>query len=241
MNALAKGFYTVREAAELIEVGNSTRIKGWLDGYSSSHKEPLLRRDYKHQKPLSYHELSFYDLIEVRFVEHFRQHGVKPRTLRAALESAREIYKTDKPFATNKVRFCLSTDAKSIYVQESTIAIANKKEEPKLWNLLKQQYEIVEFIHKVIEDSIKFDASTNLAEIWQPRKKECPNIYINPKIAYGKPVVKSGIPTNVIYNMWNATNDLDVVRNWFEITHAQAREAIRFENEIRGNTTTVAA
>jgi hypothetical protein len=33
-------------------------------------------------------EVSFLDLVEVRFVEHFREVGVKVRTLRRALEAA---------------------------------------------------------------------------------------------------------------------------------------------------------
>jgi hypothetical protein len=33
LNPLARGFYTVQEAARLIEVGSTHRIYGWLKGY----------------------------------------------------------------------------------------------------------------------------------------------------------------------------------------------------------------
>ena len=91
INLLAAGFYTVQEAARLIEVGSVRRITGWLRGYPGRNVEPLLTRDYA--KIGDYEELSFLDLMEVRFVEHFREQGVKVRTLRRALENARPISK----------------------------------------------------------------------------------------------------------------------------------------------------
>jgi hypothetical protein len=45
-NPLARGFYTVGEAARLIEVGNARRIHHWLRGYPGSGAGPLLKRGW---------------------------------------------------------------------------------------------------------------------------------------------------------------------------------------------------
>jgi hypothetical protein len=100
-NALAQGFYTVSEAARLIEVGNAARIHGRLKGYPNRQIGPLLTRDYEPIEERQ--ELSFLDLMEVRFVEHFRYHGVKMRPLRCAAERLREEFETQHPFATDRV------------------------------------------------------------------------------------------------------------------------------------------
>src|SRR6185503_8185055 len=100
MNApvrLGQGFYTLNEAAHYIEWADANRIRGWLMGWNNSKKPPLLKRDYpvlENRKQ----ELSFLDLMEVRFVEFFRHHGVKTRALRYIAEQARQDYQTEKPF-----------------------------------------------------------------------------------------------------------------------------------------------
>ncbi len=242
MNILGQGFYTTKEAAQLIEIGNLHRIQAWLDGYRNSMAGPLLIRDYRHHVDHSLHELSFFDLMEVRFVEFFRDHGVKLNTLRAGLETAREVFKTEKPFATNLIRFTVSKDKRAIYVKESDRQIATQNEDPRLWNLLTKQYEIVEITHDLIERNIEFDTNTHLARYWYPRHKEFPQVVINPLKAYGKPTVGNGTPTQVIYNVWLAENkDIGQIKNWFEISYTDAQAAINFEIHLRGERQGLAA
>jgi uncharacterized protein (DUF433 family) len=242
MSTLGQGFYTTREAAQLIEIGNLSRIKSWLEGYRKSAAGPLLRRDYEHKVQNAPHELSFYDLMEVRFVEFFRERGVKLNTLRAGLESAREVFNTDKPFATNLIRFTVSKNKKAIYVNESDKQIATNEEDPKLWNLLTRQYEIVQVTHDLIERGIEFDTITNLARYWHPRQKDFPQVVINPFKAYGKPIVGDGTPTQVIYDTWLAENrNIEVIKNWFDISYADAQAAVSFENNLRGEKEGIAA
>lgn len=240
MNALAQGFYTSREAADLIEVGSLRRIKTWLDGYPASKCGPLLIRDYHGANKKDPQELSFYDLIEVRFVEYFRLNGVKMRSLRVALEVAREKF-GQHPFATKKVRFHLTED-KKICVQEIDEPIATKDEDPKLWNLLSQQYEVYQFLHTIIEKGITFDVNTELAKIWRPRVNQFPDIVIDPRQAYGKPIVESGVPTSAIYNTWIAEdNNYGLVGEWYGISPAEIEQAIGFESSLKARRESAAA
>src|SRR5579862_9281200 len=114
-NPIEQGFYTAAEAARLIEVGNTRRILGWLRGYQDRQVGPLIARDYKSKKKRT-EELSFLDLIEVRFIEHFRELGVKVGTLRAALNNARVVFQHDKPLATDHFRFTAKENKKDILV-----------------------------------------------------------------------------------------------------------------------------
>ncbi|WOA32272.1 hypothetical protein [Alloalcanivorax xenomutans] len=234
MGVLIQGFYTAQEAAHLIEVGNLARIKGWLEGYRGSSKGPLLHRDFTQREKGSVLELSFFDLIEVRFVEFFRSKGVHASTLRSALETAREAF-GEKPFATNLVRFCVSKD-KKIYVQETDSPIATKQEDPHLWNLASRQHEIGVFMQSMIEGSLSFDKKSRLVKKWKPRNKEFPEVFIDPLIAFGRPVVKSGITTSALYSMWKSENgDYDAVRDWFDISLSEAQQGINFEALIQSN------
>lgn len=231
MSALSQGFYTSREAAQLIEVGNLRRIRSWLDGSPGSIVGPLLKRDYHAVYKRAPQELSFFDLIEVRFVEFFRENGVKTHTLRAALEVARETF-GKRPFATNKIRFVVSQD-KKIYVQESSIPIASIADDPKFWNLVKKQYEIVEVLHSKIEQGLIFDANTELAKQWRPRIEKYPSIIIDPKKAYGQPVIDCGLPTRLIFDTWKAEEkNIDLVSEWLDIPSFQVKAAVNFEAEL---------
>src|SRR6185312_4494977 len=141
-NPLARGFYTVQEAARLIQVGSTNRIYGWLRGYPARQIGPLLTRDYE---PIGEHEeLSFLDLMEIRFVEHFREHGVKARSLRIAASRLRDEYKTEHPFALEKV--ILIADKADVFVEEVLRESADEAADPRLRSLLTKNYVMYEAI-----------------------------------------------------------------------------------------------
>jgi len=240
MNPLARGFYTSQEAARLIEIGHIRRINGWLNGYEASSRGPLINRDY--EKLGGTQELSFYDLMEVKFVEYFRENGVRVQTLRAALITAREVFGLQKPLATNRVRFIPSKDGKKILVDESDKPVATKDDDPRLWNLVNRQYEHYVLIHEQIERGVEFDATSHLAKTWAPRPKSFPDILIDPRRAYGKPILPSGTPTAAVYEAWLAEDKNPVpVAEWFELLPVDVQKAVGFETDIRREKSAVAA
>src|ERR1700731_4234886 len=112
INPLAMGFYTVPEAARLIEGGRTLRIYGWLRGYRKS--GPLIERQFEQLDGRE--EISFLDLMELRLIETLRDQEVLPRTIRSALAEARKIFENEKPFATDRI--ILRTDGKHVFVEE---------------------------------------------------------------------------------------------------------------------------
>lgn len=225
---LSGGFFTVPEAVRLIKVGNEQRIRGWLQGYPER-PGPILLRDYQ---PINKkQELSFLDLMEVRFVEHFREAGVKMRSLRHAAARLREEFKLAHPFASDRV--VLVADRADVLVEEVLRKSAQEEEDPKLLSLLTNNYVMYEAIKQALIPGVRFEQSTRLAKSWAPRPERFPDITIDPLIAYGQPSVPEGVPTAVLYDDWQAEDeDYDAVAYWHKIPTPTVKKAIEFENEL---------
>src|SRR5215211_3449227 len=125
-DVLGKGVYSAPEALRLI---NFTRHPGpderhlsrqtvarWLRGYNYEHdgevrhSEPLWRPDYANDDDQI--EISFRDLIELRFVKAFRDIGLSLPTIRQCFERAVEEVQDARPFSTQRFR----TDGKTIFL-----------------------------------------------------------------------------------------------------------------------------
>lgn len=224
-NPLARGFYTVRDAARLIEHGHVSRIYGWLKGYPGRDIAPLLERDYQ---PLNdWQELSFLDLIEVRFVEHFRHHGVKARTLRRAADMLRREFQTPHPFATQRVHLVAdTTDVFLVVMRES----AKAEKDRALLSLTTENYVLEEIVKRNLVPGISFDRATHLARRWVPRPIEFPDISVDPLVAYGQPAGPSGTPTSVLLNAWHAEGEnYEAAAQWHDVSNDEVRQAVAFE------------
>ena len=219
---VAGGFYTVREAARLLSIAQPSKITGWLRGYPARGTSPIIDRQYE---PIAgAQELGFWDLIEVRFVEHFRKQGVSLQSLRKAAATAREEWKTNHPFALSKARYL--TDRVSVFSRT-----ARDLKDATLLNLVTKQFEMYEVLETVLAKGVEFDPGSGLAREWKPRPKEFPSVGLKPTLAYGQPAILSkGVPTAAIFNSWKAENgSYGAVSGWFEISDEQAREAVEFE------------
>lgn len=223
-NSLARGFYTVKDAARLIEHARAQRIYGWLKGYPDRDIGPLLDRDYKPVNDRQ--ELSFLDLIEVRFVEHFRAHEVRLRTLRRAADRLRKEFDTPHPFATDQIHLAADkADVFLVVMRES----AKEERDRALLSLTTDNYILEEIIKRNLVPGLVFDRRTHVARRWTPRPIEFPDIIIDPRVAYGQPIVESGVPTAVLLSSWEAENDLDEVAFWHGVKSSEVQRAVEFE------------
>ncbi|MGH6677516.1 MAG: hypothetical protein ACREDL_00910 [Bradyrhizobium sp.] len=228
-NPLARGFYTVPQAARLIRVGSTNRIYGWLRGYPDRQVGPLLDRDY--QPIADNEELSFLDLMEVRFVETFREAGVKLRSLRIAAQRLREELQTPHPFAQD--RMVLVADQVDVLVEEILRDSAAKASDPRLRSLLSRNYVMYEAIKQSLLPGVRFDTATHLAREWAPIPDRFPKIVMRPHVSYGQPTGPSRVPTGVLFDAWVAENEnADAVSHWYEVPLAEVLEAIEFEHQL---------
>lgn len=221
---LGIGIYSVTDAARLSGV-SVQRIRRWLQGYSYRvdecvHKSPPV---WKPQLPIvdGKQAVSFLDLVEIRFVDSFRKHGVSWKTIRAAARYAFEKLHSNHPFSTRQFR----TDGRSIF--EEAI---NKTGERQLLDVVKSQLAFRQILSPYLYDGLEFGPSDAVIR-W------CPvpglKVIIDPKRSFGQPVlVGCGIPTITVANAFKAEGSLRRVAHWFDITTREVQDAVRFEKKF---------
>jgi uncharacterized protein (DUF433 family) len=220
---LAGGFYTVAEAARLLGLESTRRVTRWLSG-----PEPVILRQY--QKTGTLHEVGFLDLLEIRFIEHFRRCGISLQTLRRCAQNARSALGMDHPFATSNVKF--QTDRRRVFMET-----AQQTGDPKLLDLVRNQFAIYSVIESVLARDLTFDAS-GLASEWRPDTTNYPSVMINPRHAFGRPTVaESRVATAAIFNLFKAEQGdtatvTAAVARWFKITEDETTQAVAFESEL---------
>lgn len=218
---LLGGFYTVAQAARLLRVSSTQRVYRWL---RSANGGAVIERDYE---PLTRaQEISFWDLIEIRFVEHFRSQGLSLQYLRRVAERARTEFGQKHPFALSVAEYL--TNRKKIFIKTA------ENEQRSVREFLSDQYEMYETIEAMFARGISFNPQTLLAEEWRPLDKSCPNVIINPRYAYGQPVIGSQhVPTAALYRQWRAEKgDKTRVANWWRVDPEEVDEAIEFETRL---------
>lgn len=223
-NKLTSGFYTLPEAANLLA----------LDVVGVT--VPALRRLFLPTKRYAaaivsdrlserwLRDISFLDLMELRWLTHFRHQGVSAQALRSMAEAARQMF-GDHPFAKQGMFYV--TDLKKVYAE-----IAEQEGDRRLIELLTKQYEL-DVIEQSLEKGLRFDPN-QYADEWRPRPVEYPRIVLNPRMSSGQPSLKdSGIAVDTIVDAWRAEEgDLDAVADWFEISAEDVSEAVRFRKEL---------
>lgn len=222
VDPVAGGFYTVREAARLLGIAQPSKITGWLHGHKGRGRGPIIQRQY--QPIEGAQELGFFDLLEVRFVEHFRKQGVSLQALRKAAETARGEWQQQHPFATSNTKYL--TDRVEVFSKT-----ARDLHDAALLNLVTKQYEMYVVLEEVLAKGVEFDPTSGLAREWKPRPAEFPDILLSPLVAYGQPAVMPwGVPTSAIYKTWRAENgSYAATSDWYEIDEKVAKQAVEFE------------
>jgi hypothetical protein len=218
-DSLAGGFYTVTEAARLLNLESSRRVTRWLTG-----PEPVILRQYG--KAGTVHEIGFLDLLEIRFIEHFRRRGISLQALRICARNARSALGMDHPFATSGITF--ETDRKRVFMQT-----AEETGDPRLLDLVGNQFAIYSVLESFLARDLSFDAS-GLAAEWRPDTTNFPSVAINPLHAFGRPTVgKSRVPTTAVFNLFKAEQgNAGAVARWFDITEDETKQAVAFESGL---------
>ncbi|WP_267395017.1 DUF433 domain-containing protein [Sphingomonas sp. GC_Shp_1] len=218
---LLAGFYSPGDVARLLQVA-SPKLRGWLNGWGKNSAGPIIDRDFKDGRTVS-----FLDLIEVRFIEAFRKQGVPMQTLRRAAARARDDWKTSHPFALSKAKYL--TDRRHVFAQ-----VADEEKDRVTWDMASGQHEMWDVIESTIAKGIVFDPGSDLATRWFPLPAEFPGISIDPAIAFGKPALSAErIPTAALHRMWRAEGgNIGRVADAYGIGHDAVRSAVEYEITI---------
>jgi uncharacterized protein (DUF433 family) len=226
---LGIGLYTSMEASRLLKTPSSN-ISRWLRGYSYKDNygdeywvdaiwEPELDLGYNDQV-----QLSFRDLMEVRFIDSFRKAGLPLQTVRSLYKQACELINDVRPFSTAEFR----TDGKTIFFDVSN----EIREDNDLIDLRDLQHVFKRFIEPTFKD-IEYNNSEPIR--WWPQKNN-KNIVLDPQRSFGQPIVeKEGIPTSTLYTVFLAEDEsFKEVADIYEIPIQAVKSAVNFERSLLG-------
>lgn len=234
------GIYSIQEASRLIGVPGRD-ISRWLFGYHYRKKagDSSTRVD---MAPLWTTELAgedfdenvigFRDLLELRFIREFSQHGVPVQIIRRCLKNATLMYGVSHPMTLPRFR----TDGRTIYAE----AIHEEAKDNSLVDLRSRQSVFKEIIRPSLYAGIVYDESGKQASKWYPdaqRGKRSP-IVMDPTRQFGTPIIEqTGTPTSVLYSSFLAEGAdaaaKAITARVYEVPAKAVDVAIRFEESLR--------
>jgi len=226
MNLIGTGIYPLNQAARL--VGAETRaLRRWLLGYSRNYKGERVRSDPLWETQLKDEGLpedviGFRDLLELRMVSAFVQHGVDLKVIRATVESARKNFGRDYPLTNQK----FLTDGKRIFLHAIELASG----EPRMIDVLRKQFVFSDIIKPSLYAGIEY--GNDGAIRWYPGKRK--TIVLDPDLQFGTPIIaNAGVPTDTIYAAYLAEGrDKQMVARVFDITVGMVKDAVEFEERL---------
>lgn len=204
---LGAGVYTIPEAARLSGVP-AQRIRRWLTWIASGE---------------SLTSLSFRDLLEVRFIDAFRRHGVGWKVIHLAAERAAEIIRDSHPFSTRRFK----TDGRGIFAD-----IVQGTGEESLLDLAKSQYELKSIVEPFLFEGLEFPEIGIAPVRWWPLGTDR-RVVLDPERSFGQPIVMpESVPTSVLARAFKAEGSIEAVARWYLVDPRSVRDAVEFENSL---------
>lgn len=222
---IGQGIYTVPEVSRLTGAP-SPNIYNWLFGGSVSgyqkgipHRKPALA----HQFDLMNHiaNVSFKDLIQIRFVHFFREQGVSLQTIRNASQNACTLLSTTHPFCSAEFK----TDGINLLAE-----VIEKNGESSLIELKNLQHVFKDVISPFLT-TLEYD-NESVSRWWH--KDGDGHVIIDPMRNFGRPSLETeGCPTEAIYEAYLANDkSVEIVSDWYEIPTEAVFHAVQFEEKL---------
>lgn len=226
MNLTGVGLYTFSEVSKLTDIP-AQDLRRWLRGYSHKLEKSDERKEIE---PLWESELdsygidgvTFHELLEVRFVQAFREHGVSLQTIRRASINARELFNHEFPFTCKRFQ----TDGRTIFA-----GAIKESGETEFLDMVKKQYAFEQVIKPSLYKGIEF-GDDDLASKWYPLERN-KSVVLDPKFSFGKPIVTDGhIRTSILYDAFKAEGNQRIVSKLYDVPITSVEAAIKFEERL---------
>jgi len=200
-----------------------TRIRGWVFGHPKSGQLPIIQHQLE---PVGgRYALGFLDLLEAKFIGHFRSRNIKISVIRRVANRLRRDTNYTHPFLAKNVRF--RSGLNRIFMEE-----ADEEGEKHLTDLLHGQRAIFHVLDELLDEGLEFGQS-DMSQRWKPRA-DFPEIVVDPRLSLGQPVLQtSAIPTRAVYEAAEVEESEAAVARWFDIPEAHVVEAVKFEINLK--------
>jgi DNA-binding transcriptional MerR regulator len=218
---LGVGLYTVGEAAAYTGI-KARDIHRWLFGYRAGGRfhQGLWQSELA---DLESKALGFHDLLEIRFVHAFREHGVSLQAIRAAAEHAREYFSHPYPFTCRSFQ----TDGRHVFA-----TVLEETGDETILDLVNKQLVFKQIIKPSLYEGI--DYRDDEAQRWYPLRRS-KAVVLDPMRNFGKAILTdSGVDTAALAAAYEAEGqNLKRVASLYEVPVSEVELAIRFEHRER--------
>ena len=222
---IGEGIYTIPEASRLVGVHNQS-IYRWLFGGSLSnyqrantHSQPVIQHKYDILANVA--NLSFADLIQIRFIHYFRSCNISLQTIRTAAKNAACLLESPHPFCSARFK----TDGQSILAEiEAMDGCCTLLDLKQMQQVFK---EVISPFLRELEYKEDF-----VAKWWHDQGKG--KVVIDPQINFGQPTLaEEGVPTQPVFQAFRACGDsFQKAASWFEIPESSVQIAVAFEESL---------
>jgi len=207
------GGFTTEDVGRLLGIPPRT-LGAWLRG-----ERPLIHPDYE---PINGSLiLSFDAFVEARAIAHFLEEGVDPARLREIMDGLRRSTGHLHPLASDRK---LVTDG---------FRLLELTDDGRLVNLANEVYAHNDLMKPALVGRIVFEAGK--ARYFLPDPNEAPLVRVDPRLAFGRPVVFEPGKRVVETAALAATAEdegLQEAADWFDVTVDAARQALQFERRL---------
>lgn len=219
-------------AARLVGL-DPAAARRWAQGYAYSHNG-----ERKQAAPVvqlipsgnrGARGLDFEQLLTLRLVRAFREHGLSLQTIRRAAQIAVSLYGIANPFVSKAFR----SDGRSVFID-----LENRGDVPGAERVMVNALTGQQQFREVVEPSLFRDvvfSDDGAPHEWFPLGKTH-EVVIRPDRVFGAPHVKdSGVRTDVIADAVAAEGGGDeavaAVANWFKLSRRAVRDAVAAEDQ----------
>lgn len=220
---LGVGIYTIPEAARLTGVSGEL-IRRLLWGYQHRSKSGMTRHEplWTSQIPTieDTRALGFRDLIEIKFVAHFRQSGISLQSIRKTIDRATALLEQSYPLSS--VRF--KSLGKRIFAE-----VLEEHEKKLVFDLYTGQL-LLSFMWDTLYDALDYSEYDQLTR-WFPLGKDR-RIVVDPGRSFGKPISLEGVPTTVLASALQAEKSAENVAYWYKVDPDSVRDADEYERAL---------
>ncbi|WP_325546103.1 DUF433 domain-containing protein [Ramlibacter sp.] len=221
--------YPLARAARL--VGEEPRtVRRWLKGYTWKYRDgrrasgPLWDLQFADDEQLGEERvLGFRDLLELRVVARFVQHGLSLRLIRETIQVAREYF-GDYPLHSRR----LVTDGRKIFLE----AVRRSGDDPTLLDVRGRQFAIDAVIRPSLIEGIEYDRDAHALR-WYPVPKRR-LIVLDPQVQFGEPIIAdAGVPTDTLRDAYLAEGkSVGRVARLFRVSPQAVQAAVAFESRL---------
>jgi DNA-binding transcriptional MerR regulator/uncharacterized protein (DUF433 family) len=208
---LGVGLYSVPEAARLAKL-SAQRVRHWIDPQAGLIRGDLLPGE---------RTLTFLDLMELHFVQMFREAGVSLETIRQAARTMARRFGCCHPFTVHR----FDTDGRSIF---STMIQAERRK-TLVEDLRHGQY-VFENVIRPFFKKLEYQQD-RAVRFWPMGSKQ--RVVLDPRRHFGKPIdAPTGVPTSALYHAIKAGDGQSTVATWFKVPDVAVAAAVKFEESL---------